>query len=139
MKTISRILPLLILLLLSACTSWHETAGDLAGLWQLTEWRDRTTNTIQATRTDSIYYAVQLNLIKVQKTNQSHYHLAYYRHTPDSLIIERPMNYPGDTLVSLSTLAPYGVPADGGFAVLRLSSSLLVLQSKDHTLTFRKY
>lgn len=139
MKRILHTLPALGLLLLSACTSWHETAGDLAGLWQLAEWRDNSNNTIRATETSGIFYAVQLKLLKLQNKHQSEYYLAYYRHTPDSLVIERPMNYPGDTLVSIASLAPFGVPANGGFAILRLSGKQLVLQSEEHTLTFRKY
>jgi len=44
-----------------------------------------------------------------------------------------------DEIVDITELAPFGVPADGKFAIDKLSKQTLVLRSDDAVLTFRKY
>lgn len=127
---------------LLACESKHETAGDLAGMWQLTEWRNANDSTI-ATKEDGIYYCVQLNLMRfVMASNTTRYHLSYYRHTQDSLSIYHVLDYPADTLVrenDFSMMHKYGVPADGKFHIDVLNNNVMQLSSKEGTLVFRKY
>ena len=44
-----------------------------------------------------------------------------------------------DSLVSLTDLARYGVPADGRFHIDVLTNDLMVLTSSEGTINFRKY
>ena len=83
--------PILLLLTLSACDNKRDHNGDLGGMWQLTEWRSPEGTTL-ATKADQIFYSVQLNLIRFRDYDDGtlgDYYLAYFRHTPDSLIVYR--------------------------------------------------
>lgn len=131
----------LIIWTLSACDSKRDHNGDLGGMWQLTEWRSPSGTTL-ATKTDQIFYCVQLNLIRFRDYDDGtlgDYYLAYFRHTPDSLIVYRPVNYAKDSLVSLQDLARYGVPADGRFHIDALNGDMMILSSPAGTINFRKY
>ena len=132
---------MILLLALSACDNKRDHNGDLGGMWQLTEWRSPEGTTL-ATKADQIFYSVQLNLIRFRDYDDGtlgDYYLAYFRHTPDSLIVYRPVNYAKDSLVSLQDLARYGVPADGGFRIDALSHDMMILSSPTGTINFRKY
>ena len=133
--------PILLLLTLSACDNKRDHNGDLGGMWQLTEWRSPEGTTL-ATKADQIFYSVQLNLIRFRDYDDGtwgDYYLAYFRHTPDSLIVYRPVNYAKDSLVSLHDLARYGVPADGRFHIDALNGDMMILSSPSGTINFRKY
>lgn len=133
--------PILLLLTLSACDNKRDHNGDLGGMWQLTEWRSPDGTTL-ATKEDQIFYSVQLNLIRFRDYDDGtwgDYYLAYFRHTPDSLIVYRPVNYAKDSLVSLHDLARYGVPADGRFHIDALNGDMMILSSPSGTINFRKY
>ena len=41
--------------------------------------------------------------------------------------------------MDIEELAPFGVPADGKFAIDKLSKQALVLRTDEAVLTFRKY
>ena len=43
----------------ASCAKMDDN-GDLGGQWQLTEWRDKATGAIKATKETGIYYALQL-------------------------------------------------------------------------------
>ncbi len=133
--------PILLLLTLSACDNKRDHNGDLGGMWQLTEWRSPEGTTL-ATKADQIFYSVQLNLIRFRDYDDGtlgDYYLAYFRHTPDSLIVYRPVNYAKDSLVSLQDLARYGVPANGRFHIDALNGDMMILSSPSGTINFRKY
>ena len=133
--------PILLLLALSACDNKRDHNGDLGGMWQLTEWRSPEGTTL-ATKADQIFYSVQLNLIRFRDYDDGtwgDYYLAYFRHTPDSLIVYRPVNYAKDSLVSLQDLARYGVPANGRFHIDALNGDMMILSSPSGTINFRKY
>ena len=133
--------PILLLLTLSACDNKRDHNGDLGGMWQLTEWRSPEGTTL-ATKADQIFYSVQLNLIRFRDYDDGtwgDYYLAYFRHTPDSLIVYRPVNYAKDSLVSLHDLARYGVPANGRFHIDALNGDMMILSSPSGTINFRKY
>lgn len=133
--------PILLLLTLSACDNKRDHNGDLGGMWQLTEWRSPEGTTL-ATKADQIFYSVQLNLIRFRDYDDGtlgDYYLAYFRHTPDSLVVYRPVNYAKDSLVSLHDLARYGVPANGRFHIDALNGDMMILSSPSGTINFRKY
>jgi len=114
--------------------------GDLGGMWQCTEWKSLSTGEIMADKQQALFYSVQLKLIKFSIHNDMDtYHLARFNHRKDSLIITKVYSRPFDKEVSCTELAKYGVPSDGRFAIAHLSSSKLVLKSKENIITFRKY
>ena len=103
---------------------------------------DKREGTTLATKADQIFYSVQLNLIRFRDYDDGtlgDYYLAYFRHTPDSLIVYRPVNYAKDSLVSLHDLARYGVPANGRFHIDALNGDMMILSSPSGTINFRKY
>lgn len=130
---------LLCIFVLSSCDSKWDENGKLDGMWQLTEWRDLTADTIVATNQDGIYYCVQLKLIKLQRRGHDDYHLSAFSHEGNSLTIGRTTAWPADTVAPMADLIRYGVPADGRFNISQLTSSRLVLSTAKSVLTFRKY
>lgn len=119
----------------------EDDNGRLGGLWQMKEWKAVPSGEIKATKEDRIFYSVQLDLMKFQKIGDtgSDYFLSRFSHKGDSLIIGTVYSRPKDSIVSVSLLAPYGVPADGRFHIDHLSDHTLVLSSDSALLTFRKY
>lgn len=113
--------------------------GDLGGLWQLTEWKSLPDGEIKATKKQGIYYAVQLDLLKLNASGNGTFYLTRFKHTRDSLIIGTIYKRPDENIVPYTELARFGVPDDGGFAIERLTSHTLILRSKEARLTFRKY
>ena len=126
------------LLLIASCTNWRETAGEIAGMWQMTEWRNADGQTL-ATKDKGIYYCIQLDLMKFQRKDKDDYYLSYYTHTRDSLIIGKIVHWPSDSVCTFSALESFGVPADGRFHVDVLNDDHLQLSSKEATLVFRRY
>jgi len=47
-----------VVLFMTSCDKW-DCNGDLDGMWQLTEWRDKDNN-VKATKEDMIFYSFQL-------------------------------------------------------------------------------
>ena len=130
----------LLAVVLTSCGD--ETAGDLAGMWQMTQWRDKGSGDIVKTNADGLYYCFQNQLIKFQESSHSaHYYLSYYTRTRDDIQLSNTIEYPIDTVVT--TLGPltqqFAMPEDGKFHILHLSHSQLVLDTEEATLTFRKY
>lgn len=130
----------LYLVLFTACDRKTDENGDLDGMWQLTEWRDRATGQVIKTNNDHIYYCVQLKLIKFQYGGHgSSYYLSYFTHTPNDLVIGKTVYWPDDEERPLSELAPYGVPHDGRFHIDVLTGDRMQLSTDNNTLVFRKY
>ena len=129
----------LCLTLFTACDSKWDKNGDLDGMWQLTEWRDKATDQVVKTNDDSIYYCVQLNLIKFQRGSREQNYLSYFTYTDDSLFIGKTVAWPSDRVSPLTELAKYGVPSNGKFHIDGLNSKHMVLSSNDVILRFRKY
>ena len=126
---------LLLPLLLTGCDKMEDN-GDFAGQWQLTEWKNLADGQIVADKTTGIYYCVQLDLMSFQYKKQ---YLARFRRTSDSLFIGTVYYGSKDEIVGYDQLADCGVPANGKFAIDRLTRKALVLRSDDAVLTFRKY
>ncbi|MBO4612752.1 MAG: lipocalin-like domain-containing protein [Bacteroidaceae bacterium] len=129
----------LCVLALSSCKMGDEN-GDLDGMWQLTEWNDRATNTSKATKTDQIFVSFQLKVMKFDRMNQKQYYLANFAHRNDSIIVGKTIEYPADTIVAMDTLTMgFAVPADRRFHIDELSSSHMQLSTASDILQFRKY
>lgn len=126
-------------ILLGSCAKGDQN-GDLDGMWQMTQWRDKATGDTIKTQQDGIFYCVQLNLIKIQEGGVGNYHyLAYFRQTSDSLILGKTVKWPAETDAEENELAQYGVPANKRFHIEALTDKNLVLSSEQSILTFRKY
>lgn len=138
--TYVRVISFCFCLLLLSCENKHDVNGQLDGMWQLIEWRD-TFDLLQADKNSRIFYSIQLELVQFRDFAQGkgNYYLAYFRHTKDSLIIYRPIDFSHDSIVDLSELKPFGVPADGRFHIDHLNNDILLLNSKEGRLRFRKY
>lgn len=128
------LLPIVLLAVLTGCENKRDSS-DLAGQWQLLEWRDASDETIR-TKEDGIYYCFQLSLLELRPNL-----FCKYVETPDSLILEGAYRnkYNTDTPVPFSEIAEFGVPADGRFGIDVLNDDDLVLSGKSGVLRFRRY
>lgn len=139
-KHIYYILILVAVMFTTASCDKVDDNGDLGGMWQLTEWRALPSGEVRATKTDAIFYSVQLNLMKFSIYNDMDtYHLARFSHRNDSLILGKIYARPDEKEVPATELAKYGVPPSGAFAIDNLTSSSMTLRSDSAVLTFRKY
>lgn len=127
---------------LCACDKMEDN-GDFAGMWQLTEWKRLPDGEAVKSKYNRIFYSVQLDLMQfrgdtigLQLTDRL---LSRFRRTADSLYIGTVYYGIKDSVVSIEKLAPLGVPADGKFAIDRLSKQTMVLRTDTAQLTFRKY
>lgn len=127
-------------LFMASCDRKTDENGDLDGMWQLTEWRDKATGEVVATNESGIYYCVQLKLIKFQLGGDgSYYPLSHFTRTPDELIIGKTVVWPSNEERGFEVLADFGVPANGRFHIDALSGSRMQLSSESAVLLFRKY
>lgn len=137
-NSITRILLVATLLLGMGSCDKMEDNGNFAGLWYLNEWKSLPDGEIKADKQNRIFYAVQLDLMNFRGGGHGSY-LSRFRRTTDSLFIGTVYHGSKDEIVDITELAPFGVPADGKFAIDKLSKQTLVLRSDDAVLTFRKY
>lgn len=131
---LSSLLILLTVLLLPSCDNKRDSS-ELAGQWQLIEWRDAPDGVVR-TKEDGIYYSFQLSLLELNYTL-----FCKYTETPDSLIFEGAYRnqYNTDTPIPYTDLAKYGIPSDGRFGIDVLNDDDLVLSGKSGVLRFRRY
>ena len=130
---------LLCITALGSCKMGDEN-GDLDGMWQMAEWRDRATGTSKITKSDQIYVSFQLKLMKLQRLDQKHYYLSDFMVRNDSIILGNTITYPADTIVATDTLTKwFAVPADKRFRIDELSNSRMQLSTAANILQFRKY
>ena len=61
-------------LLITSCDKW-DCNGDLDGMWQLTEWRDKENN-LRATKDDMIFYSFQLQMASFRKLSEENYYIS---------------------------------------------------------------
>lgn len=125
--------------LLAGCDKW-DCNGDLDGMWQLTEWRDKD-DVVKATKQDMIFYGFQLQMACFHWHNRLE--RSSIKVSPEQIYIYDPIKYKGgghDEILPMSTLSPYGVPEDGIFLIQVLTGSKMVLKTTSQdVLTFRKY
>lgn len=128
------LLPLVLLAVLTGCENKRDSS-DLAGQWQLLEWRDASGKTV-GTKEDGIYYRFQLSLLQLEFS-----YYCKYVETPDSLILlgAYKNKYNVDTQVPFSEFAEFGIPQDGRFGIDALNGDDLVLSGKSGVLRFRRY
>lgn len=129
---------------LTSCDRLTDNNGDLGGMWQLTSWLTRNSETGNidkpvADKTDNIYYSVHRTLFRFSKNSATNYHLATFEHTASTLTFRNIVHFPSDDVCTAADLAKYGVPASGTFHIDVLNDDELVLSDPDNVLTFRKY
>lgn len=117
--------------------------GDLDGMWQLTEWRDKD-NVVKATKQDMIFYSFQLQMACFRKQTGDNFNLqnTSLKVSPGQIYIYNPIVYSNghDNVQPMSVLSPFGVPEDGIFLIQVLTSSTMQLRTNGQdVLTFRKY
>ena len=127
---------------LTSCDKW-DCNGDLDGMWQLTEWRDKDNN-IKATKEDLIFYSFQLQMASFRKQSDGDFYMSSMLEvSPDQIRIYNPAVYGGDghdKIKEMSRLSIVGVPEDGIFLIQVLTSSMMELKTNgEETLVFIKY
>lgn len=132
--TLFILLPLMLMSLFAACENKRDSS-DLAGQWQLLEWRDAS-DAVVRTKEDGIYYRFQLSLLQLEFS-----YYCKYVETPDSLILQGAYKnkYNIDIPVPFTEFAEYGIPEDGRFGIDVLNDDDLVLSGKSGVLRFRRY
>lgn len=113
--------------LLVSCQK-EDKNGDLGGFWKLLQIEEHEKDTIIVTREKDLFWSIQLNLLTTTNGGKGR-----FQHTGDSLYIQMIYN-PGNA----RGIGMYN-PKDERFGVKSLSRSRMILQSKEVTLTFRKF
>lgn len=113
--------------LLVSCQK-EDKNGDLGGFWKLLQIEEHEKDTIIVTREKDLFWSIQLNLLTTTNGGKGR-----FQHTGDSLYIQMIYN-PGNA----REIGMYN-PKDERFGVKSLSRSRMILQSKEVTLTFRKF
>ena len=121
----------------------RDCNGDLDGMWQLLEWRDKD-NVVKATKEDMIFYSFQLQMASFNKqSGKVSFMRTSLEVSPDKVHIYNPIEYIGkghDEIQPMSVLSVFGVPEDGILWIQVLTSSTMVLKTGNQDiLTFRKY
>lgn len=137
--------PLLLFLLtaLTGCEKKWDQNGDLDGMWQLLEWRDKA-GTVKATKEDMIFYSFQLQMASFRKQSEPLFFIrTSMKKEQEQIRIYDPIIYKGnrhDEVYPMSILSVVGVPEDGIMQVQTLTGSSMVLTTNSQDLlTFRKY
>jgi len=120
----------------------RDCNGDLDGMWQLLEWRDKD-DVVKATKEDMIFYCFQLQMASFQRQSGEFFIRTSMEATPEEIRIYNPIEYIGnghDKIQPMSILSEVGVPEDGILWVQTLTGSTMVLKTDGQDiLTFRKY
>ena len=134
-----RLALLSLLMVVTGCDK-RDCNGDLDGMWQLLEWRDKE-NVVKATKDDMIFYSFQLQMADFRKVgNEIRTSLKV---TPEQIIFYDPIKYKGnghDGFLPMSELSSFGVPEDGIMWIQVLTGSRMELKTNNQDiLIFRKY
>ncbi len=121
----------------------RDCNGDLDGMWQLTEWRDKD-NVVKATKEDMIFYSFQLQMACFRKQSDEQFYIrTMLEASPERIRIYDPAEYAGnkhDKIEPMSILSVVGIPEDGILWVQKLTGSTMVLKTNGQDLlSFRKY
>jgi len=127
---------------ITSCDEKHNHIGNLNGNWQLTSWVNTDDGVTVADKTSAIYYSISISLIKLWKPQKGNdYYLATFTNRNDSLILTQAYlsnSNVTDSLVNFKELSSYGIPENGSFRIVELTSDKMTLMSDRSTLTFRK-
>lgn len=130
-------------LLLGACSLETSHNGDLDGFWQLHHADTLATGGSADMRDSKLYWAVQMHLLRVLKTD---YGAVFFRfnNTGDSLLLSDPYLDNRDSsdikVTDASLLLPYGFSSlSEGYVIEQLDADKMVLKSRVVRLHFRKY
>ena len=131
------------LLTVSTSCDKRDCNGNLDGMWQLLELRDKD-NVVLFNKDSMIFYSFQLDMASFNKQSGSQLFMrSSFEYTPQQIRIYAPLDYVGnkhDSIFPMSELAPVGVPADGIFHIESLSGSRMMLKTNQGAaLSFRKY
>ena len=131
-----------VLMTMTGCNKW-DCNGDLDGMWQMTEWRDKD-GTVKATKEDMIFYSFQLQMASFRKENGERFFIrTMLEASPERILIYDPAEYVGnkhEEVKPMSVLSVVGVPEDGVLWVQTLTGSSMMLKTNTQDiLTFRKY
>lgn len=134
------IIALLSLLMVVTGCDKRDCNGDLDGMWQMLEWRDKE-NVVKATKDDMIFYSFQLQMADFRKVDNEI--RTSLKVTPEQIIIYDPIIYKGnghDEIRPMSELSVFGVPEDGIMWIQVLTGSRMELKTNNQdVLIFRKY
>ena len=134
------IIALLSLLMAVTGCDKRDCNGDLDGMWQMLEWRDKE-NVVKATKDDMIFYSFQLQMADFRKVDNEI--RTSLKVTPEQIIIYDPIIYKGnghDEIRPMSELSVFGVPEDGIMWIQVLTGSRMELKTNNQDiLIFRKY
>ena len=137
------LLLLFLLIALTGCEKKWDQNGDLDGMWQLVEWKDKD-GKVKATKEDMIFYSFQLQMASFRKQSEPIFFIRTSMKMETELIrIYDPIIYKGnrhDEIQPMSILSAVGVPEDGIMRLQTLTGGKLVLRANNEDiLTFRKY
>ena len=128
-----------LLMAVSGCDK-RDCNGDLDGMWQMTEWRDKD-DVVKATKDDMIFYSFQLQMAGFRRGLREI--RTSMKFSPEQIYIYDPVIYKGnghDEIKPMSELSIFGVPEDGILWVQVLTGSTMMLKTNNQDiLTFRKY
>ena len=101
--------------------------GELGGFWKLLQIEQTDDGSIIDTRDESRFWAVQLDLIQIDKSN------GRFQHVGDSLYVQM-IEIPDDAKM-------FGLynPEDERFMVVELRERKMILRSRHAVLRFRKF
>ncbi|MCI5450267.1 lipocalin-like domain-containing protein [bacterium] len=124
-----------------ACENKRDSNGDLGGMWQMTEWRDRQSNVV-ATKEDRIFLAFRNQLARFMKMpkGSANFFLSEFKIDGDSIRFFHIVNYPTDTIAGNHELLPYGIGSNASMKIEHLTSDKLILSNGETgTIIYRKY
>lgn len=147
------ILSTLATLLLMSCENFRDNNGDLGGMWQLTQWRTRSSSgeidslvadniyeNSQAPNPRKIYYCIHNSVLQFEDASRDRrfFYFATFEHAENLLRIKTIVDK-GDTVRTFLEAKDFGVPADGIFHINTLNNKNLTLTFDGNELYFRKY
>jgi len=131
-------------IVMSGCDK-KDCNGDLDGMWQLTEWRDKN-NDVKATKEDMIFYSFQLQMASFRKNGGQIFLRSSLEVNPEQIrlfkFIESTENGHDKIMQSMSDplIKEVGVPEDGILWIQTLTGGSMVLKTNNQDiLSFRKY
>lgn len=145
-----------------SCENFRDNNGELGGMWQLTQWRTRSSsgqidslvaNNIREDSTlenkHKLYYAIHRDVFQVSDAAEfynTRYYCTFSLTGNNEIVLGNLVDFSGSLLVdgtnaqrNYSKYAEFGIPYDGRYHIDVLTAEDLRLSFKDNILVFRKY